>query len=90
MSQNSQPPRSWRNGIVAGALAFGLVSLPAAFAEDGKIRICQKPKQTKMCSPEGKPTCAKTKNIAEKEEKGFFIPAGGGDSPCPNEPASPT
>jgi hypothetical protein len=89
MSQIIQKISSWRIGVAVGAVAFGLVCLPAALAND-KVKTCKKEGDSKMCNSKGKSECIHAKNIAQKQEEGYTFPAGGGDNPCAGDPVSPT
>ncbi len=88
MNQNTSWISSWKLGVAVGAVAFGLVYLPAALAGD-KVKEC-KPDQTKMCDTNNKPVCIQNVKVDQKQDEGFTFPSGGGNSPCATEPASPT
>jgi hypothetical protein len=89
MIHNLKQVRSWRLGIVVGAVAFSLVYLPAAFAGNKGFATC-KTGQTKMCdNKKSKGACVKDKEIAKNQQKGYTFPAGGGNNPCPGDPVSP-
>jgi hypothetical protein len=89
MPHNVQQLRSLRLGIAVGAVAFGLVYLPSAFAGNHGFAKC-KDGQTKMCDNKGRGACVKNGEITGKENLGWTYPAGGGINPCARDPISPT
>jgi hypothetical protein len=70
---------SWQLGMALGAVAFGLVSLPAFAGRKGG-KVCDST-ETLLCNKHGYSTCVKPGDVSYKTSHGYFLPTNGA---CPN------
>jgi hypothetical protein len=75
MKENHRRNLSWQLGMTIGAVAFGLVYLPAALAGH-KAKVCESG-ETKMCDKKHESICAKNSEVTDKQNHGYTVAIGG-------------